>query len=71
MNKTTWVPSRKWFVTQVTASAALLTMWVTTNGWEQEETLSLIGLVSQAVIAYLVPNAESGGTPPDSMRLNT
>ncbi len=50
-------PTRKWAVTQITAVAALLTMWATTGGWDQEETVGLIGLVAQAAIGYLTPNA--------------
>lgn len=50
------MPSRKWFATQVTALTALATMYVTTNSWDQEETIALIGIVSQAALAYLVPN---------------
>ena len=53
---TSWVPTRKWFVTQVTALAALATMYVTTGGWDQEETIAAIGIASQAAIAWLVPN---------------
>lgn len=52
------MPSRKWFATQVTAIAGLLTMWATTGGWNQEETVALIALVSQAAIGYLTPNAQ-------------
>lgn len=50
------MPSRKWFATQVTALTALAVMWATTRGWDQEETISAIGIVSQAALAYLVPN---------------
>ena len=51
------MPSRKWIVAQVTALGALLTMWTTTAGWDQEETVALIGLVVQAVSTFLIPNA--------------
>jgi hypothetical protein len=50
------MPSRKWAVAQVTALAAIATMWATTGGWNQEETVALIGWVVQAVSTYLVPN---------------
>jgi hypothetical protein len=49
-------PSRKWFATQVTALTALALMWVTTGSWDQEETIAVIGVVSQAALAYLIPN---------------
>lgn len=50
------MPSRKWFATQVTAIAALPTMWITTQSWDVEESVALIDLVSQAAVGYLVPN---------------
>jgi hypothetical protein len=49
-------PSRKWFVTQITAVTALVTMLLTTGSWDLEESLGLVGLISQALIAYVVPN---------------
>jgi hypothetical protein len=49
-------PSRKWFAAQVTALSALAVMWATTGSWDQEETIAAIGVVSQALLAYLVPN---------------
>lgn len=58
------LPTKKWAVTQITAVAAILVMWVTTGAWDTEETIALIGLVSQAGISYLTPNADSpGGVP--------
>ena len=51
------MPSRKWLVAQATAIGALLTMWVTTAGWDQEESVALIGLCVQAISTYLIPNA--------------
>ena len=56
-------PSKKWFVTQITAVAALFTMWATTGSWDVEETVALIGLVSQAGIGYLTPNASDADAP--------
>ncbi len=50
------MPTRKWFATQVTTLTALVVMWVTTGAWDQEETISLIGIVSAACLAWLVPN---------------
>lgn len=51
------MPSRKWIANQIAGIAALLTMWVTTGEWDTAETVALIGLLSQAAITYLVPNA--------------
>jgi hypothetical protein len=61
--KSAW-PTRKWFAAQVVAIGALLTMYVTTDGWDDEETVALIGLVVQAFTTYLVPNQDTpGGVP--------
>lgn len=49
-------PSRKWIVARITATAALLTMWATTGTWDVEETIALIGLVSEGAISYYTPN---------------
>lgn len=58
-----WMPTRKWWATQVTAATALAIMWATTGSWDQEETISAIGLASQALLSWLVPNdpAAAGG----------
>lgn len=61
------MPTRKWWATQVTAATAIALMWATTGGWDQEETVALIGLVSQASIGWLVSNKEgASGLPSDS-----
>jgi hypothetical protein len=49
------MPSRKWFVAQVTLGA-LATMWATTGTWDQEETVAAIGLVVAAFSSWAVPN---------------
>lgn len=49
-------PSRKWFAAQTTALSALAIMWATTGAWDQEETIALIGAVTQGILSYLVPN---------------
>lgn len=56
-----WFPTRKWMVGQITALGALLTMVVTTGGWDQEETVALVGLVVAGATAYLVPNLDAPG----------
>lgn len=53
------MPSKKWFVSRVTAVTGLLTMWATTGTWDLEETIATITLVSAAILAWLVPNDES------------
>ena len=62
-------PSRKWLATQVTAFAALLTAYVTAGSWNTTLSISLIGLATQAIVGYLLPNAEaapSGATSPST-----
>lgn len=49
-------PSRKWIVAQVTLLAAIAVSWVTTDNWDDEETIALIGWFVQAVSTYLIPN---------------
>lgn len=49
-------PTRKWWVTQITAVTALAVMYLTTGSWDVEESVSAVGIVSQAAIAWLVPN---------------
>lgn len=61
------MPTRKWWATQVTACTALALMYVTTGGWDQEESIALIGLASQAALGWLVSNKEgASGLPSDS-----
>ncbi len=64
MSQKSVIPTRKWIATQVTAVAALLTAWVTAGEWNETLSIALIGLIAQAVIGYLLPNAETpGGVP--------
>ena len=57
-------PTKKWIVTQVTALAALATMYLTTGTWDQEESVAAVGLVAQAIIGYVVRNDPTpGGVP--------
>lgn len=59
-----WFPTKKWIVTQIAAAAAVATMWATTGSWDTEETVALIGLITQAAAAYLTPNQDTpGGVP--------
>jgi hypothetical protein len=55
-------PSRKWLATQVTAFAALLTAYVTAGSWNTTLSISLIGLATQAIVGYLLPNAEGASS---------
>jgi hypothetical protein len=50
-------PTRKWWAATVTGAAGILTLFAT-HGWhfDQETTIPLITIVSQRIIAYLIPN---------------
>jgi hypothetical protein len=59
-----WMPTRKWWAAQVVAAGALATMIVSTNSWDTEETLAIIGWIVQSVTTYICPNADTlGGVP--------
>lgn len=64
MSDTSWKnPSRKWFATQVAALTALMVAWVNAGSWDKTLTIALVGLISQAIIGYLIPNAEPAKDP--------
>ena len=50
------MPSRKWFAARVVAVTALAVMWATTGSWDLEETVAGIGIVSEGLLSWLVPN---------------
>jgi len=56
--KKSWKPTNKWWAAQCTATATLAVSWVNAGDWNKPLTIALIGLVSQATVAYLVSNAE-------------
>lgn len=58
-------PTRKWWATRVTAVSALAVMAVTTGSWDAEETIALIGLLAEAAISWLTPNAQTPGGIPE------
>jgi len=51
-------PSRKWYAARVVALTGLATL-VATTGWTLEATIATITLVSEAAIAWLLPNADA------------
>jgi hypothetical protein len=57
-------PNRKWWATQISAVTTLATAWVSAGEWSKPLTLATIGVVSQALIVYLVPNGEQAPRPP-------
>ena len=54
----TWRPSRKWLAAQTTLLTGL-GITVVDSGWGAEQWKAFIGIVSAALISYLLPNAES------------
>jgi len=61
--KSRW-PTNKWVATQVTATVALLTGWVSIGVWNKTLSATLIGIVGQAIVSYLLPNVDGpGGVP--------
>ena len=60
-NNQSLAPTRKWWATQVTALAALAVMYFTTGGWDTEESVAAVGVVSQALIGWLTPNSPDDG----------
>jgi hypothetical protein len=58
MSTTKWMPTRKWIATQSTALAALAVAWVDAGTWNKPLSIAMIGLVSQAVVGYVMPNAD-------------
>jgi hypothetical protein len=58
------LPTNKWWAARVTAIAAIVVMYITTDGWDDEEMIALVGLIAEAIVSYLVPNAKTvGGAP--------
>jgi uncharacterized membrane protein YjjP (DUF1212 family) len=62
--KQSWLPSRKWLATQVTAIAALLIAWVNAGAWDKTLTIAMIGVAAQSIAAYLIPNADAKDPAP-------
>jgi hypothetical protein len=57
MSDTSRMASRKWFATQVTALTALIVAWVNAGSWDKTLTIALVGLISQAIVGYLIRNS--------------
>ncbi|MGA8248864.1 MAG: hypothetical protein WB797_18305 [Nocardioides sp.] len=64
MSTTTWMPTRKWMAAQSTALATLAVSWVNAGTWNKPLSIAAIGLASQAVVSYLVPNVDQVKGPP-------
>ena len=66
MTPVSWIPTRKWGATLVTALAALGVAWANAGEWNKTLTVALIGVIAQSLVGYLVPNAAT----PQSRRAN-
>ena len=61
--KSLW-PTRKWLAATTTAIGALLVLYIQQNGFTDEMLIAMVSAAVQAVVTYLIPNAETpGGVP--------
>ncbi len=64
MQVKTWLPTRKWFASQVATAAGLGIAAVQAGGWNDTLSITAIGWAAAAITAYLVPNQDTpGGVP--------
>jgi hypothetical protein len=61
----TWWPTRKWWAATILAVGGIVTTWATAGwGWTDELSGAAITLLTQRIVAYLVPNEHTpGGVP--------
>jgi hypothetical protein len=52
----TWWPTNKWWAATITAAGGLLVTWVSVGAWSKALTAATLTLVTQRVVAYLVPS---------------
>jgi predicted cobalt transporter CbtA len=58
------MPTNKWWAATVLAVGGLLTTWASAGEWTAALTGAAITLVTQRIVAYLVPNDDTpGGVP--------
>lgn len=57
-------PTRKWVTARIVAVGSLATLWVTSGGWDQPESVLAIALVTEAAASYLMPNASADAPVP-------
>lgn len=51
------MPSRKWFAALLVGLGTIATLYFSTDGWDVEESIALVGLVIERGVAWLTPNA--------------
>lgn len=54
-------PTRKWWAALVTALAAVAVNWIDAGEFNKTIAIALVGVIAQAVVAYLVPNQSTPG----------
>jgi len=63
-DKTSWWPTRKWAVSTFGGIITVLTLWVTSGNWNQEENLLVLTLASTAFGTYMIPNSAKNQDSP-------
>lgn len=51
------MPTRKWFAALLVGAGTIATLYITTGGWDAEESIAAVGLVIERGVAWLTPNA--------------
>lgn len=51
------MPSRKWFAALLVGIGTVATLYITTGGWDAEESIAAVGLTIERGVAWLTPNA--------------
>ena len=59
-----WRPTKKWWAALVTVAGSWVANLITAGGFTKTIAIALVGIVSQMIVAYLVPNDNTlGGVP--------
>jgi len=57
-------PTRKWWASTVVGVTGVVVLGINAGEWTSEVTIAVVTIVSQRIIAFLVPNNEEpGGVP--------
>ncbi len=57
--KSSWKPTRKWLARTVIGVSGVVAMYLTTKGWDVEESIAALTLATGAATSYLLPNESS------------
>jgi hypothetical protein len=59
-----WWPTKKWWAALVTVAGSWVANLITAGAFSKTIAIALVGIVSQMIVAYLVPNDNTlGGVP--------